>query len=72
MAERALRGSRLGAQSYETDLPMPSGDDVRFRYEILTLDLSDGSQAIVTVVGPVARYDETGQHAVLASVTVED
>jgi hypothetical protein len=55
---------------YEADLPMPSGDDVRFRYETLTLDLPDGSQAIVTVVGPVSRYEETGQHDVLASVTV--
>jgi len=55
---------------YEADLPMPSGDDVRFRYETLTLDLPDGSQSIVTVVGPVSRYEETGQHDVLASVTV--
>ena len=36
----------------------------------LTLDLPDGSQSIVTVVGPVSRYEETGQHDVLASVTV--
>jgi hypothetical protein len=56
--------------AYEADLPMPSGDDVRFRYETLTLDLPDGSQSIVTVVGPVARYEETGQHDILASVTV--
>ena len=55
---------------YEADLPMPSGDDVRFRYETLTLDLPDGSQAIVTVVGPASRYEETGQHEILASVTV--
>ena len=55
---------------YEADLPMPSGDDVRFRYETLTLDLPDGSQSIVTVVGPVSRYEESGQHEVLASVTV--
>lgn len=55
---------------YEASLPMPSGDDVRFRYETLTLDLPDGSQSIVTVVGPVSRYEESGQHDVLASVTV--
>lgn len=55
---------------YEADLPMPSGDDVTFRYETLTLDLPDGSQSIVTVVGPASRYEETGQHEILASVTV--
>ncbi|QTE29967.1 hypothetical protein [Pengzhenrongella sicca] len=55
--------------SYEAELPMPSGDDVVFRYEFLILDLADGSQAIVNVVGPAAGYDEAGVHDVLASTT---
>jgi len=56
--------------SYEAALPMPSGDDVVFRYEFLTLDLPNGSQAIVNVVGPLAGYDDAGAHGVLASATV--
>ena len=56
--------------TYHAKLPMPSGPDVTFRYEVLVLDLAGGSQAVVTVVGPVSGYDGSDLHAVLATTTI--
>ncbi|MCL3859926.1 hypothetical protein [Actinotalea sp. K2] len=56
--------------AYTADLPMPDGENVIFQYEFLALDLPDGGQAVVNVVGPAEGYADQAMHAVLASVTV--
>lgn len=45
-------------------------DDVEMRYEYLVVDLEGSAQAVVGVVAPVAEFDGSGAHDVLASVTV--
>jgi len=69
--ELSWPGAKAAAYlTYHAKLPMPSGPDVTFRYEVLVLDLAGGSQAVVTVVGPVSGYDGSDLHAVLATTTI--
>jgi hypothetical protein len=59
-----------GFLSYESEMPADAGATERYRFELLTLDLSGGDQVFVTVVGPAATFEDDGKHSVLASVTV--